>query len=204
MAQWHCLTCGAPLTVESRFARMVTCDFCQHVHLIHDDRLSDTGRVAALVEIPSPLYIDATGTLEGRRFRVLGRLQYTYDAGTWQEWYLVFEDEDTRGWLVEDGGTYTLYDKQTLAGSAPPPGSLRVGQTVRLNGVEVFVTEIGEAEIVGGEGQLGFQLLPGERVRYVDGTAGGEQVTLEVGADEVEFMAGRELPVSALQVDEGW
>src|SRR5688572_14329759 len=71
MTQWNCLTCGAPLTVESRFARMVTCDFCGHVHLIHDDRLTDTGRVAHLVDIPSPLYIDATGMLLGRRFRVL-------------------------------------------------------------------------------------------------------------------------------------
>lgn len=204
MTQWNCLTCGAPLTVESRFARMVTCDFCGHVHLIHDDRLTDTGRVAHLVDIPSPLYIDATGTLLGRRFRVLGRLQYTYEDGTWQEWYLVF-DEDTRGWLVEDGGTYTLYDQHTLVDAAPDPGAVRVGATVHLAGKAVFVTEVGEAEIVGGEGQLGFQLLPGERIRYIDGTADGQQVTLEVGADEVEFMAGRELPVSELQIDEdGW
>lgn len=201
--QWNCLTCGAPLNVESRFARMVTCDFCEHVHLIHDDRLSDTGRVAHLVDLPSPLYIDATGTLQGRHFRVLGRLQYEYEDGVWQEWYLLFDD-DRRGWLVEDGGTYTLYHKQTLSGSVPDPASVRVGRVVTAAGQAVFVTEIGEATIVGGEGQLGFALLPGEQVRYIDGTADGQQVTLEYGEQEVEFMIGRELRPTDLEVDEGY
>ncbi|MEM1125119.1 MAG: DUF4178 domain-containing protein [Bacteroidota bacterium] len=199
MDNWNCPTCGAPLEVEHRFVQMVTCDFCSNVALLRDNHLEATGREAALIDMPTKLFLEATGTIAGRGFRTLGRLQYQFEDGVWQEWYLLFDDGG-RGWLVEDGGTFTLYDKETVTADLPAPEHVRVGSTVQVDAFTVFVTEKGHATIAGGEGQLGFALIPGETIQYVDGTANGLQVTIEYSADEVEFMAGQELPADAIEV----
>ncbi len=201
MKNLSCPSCGAPLDIQNRFVKMVTCDFCDHVMLVKDTGLDPTGRTAKLTDLPSLLYLDATGALAGQRFQVIGRLRYQYDAGVWNEWFLTF-DNDEPGWLVEDEGEYTLYHKETLTVPVPPFEKVRVGSVVKIGPREVFITEKGEANIVGGEGQLAFTILPGEEVKYVDGNSGQEQVSLEYTTDEIEFLIGRSVEPSELVIDE--
>ena len=200
MQSLHCPSCGAPLPVAHRFVKMVACDFCEQISLLQRGALTLVGKTATLTQLPSNLYLDATGHLNGRSFRILGRLQYAYEAGYWHEWFLVFED-GTGGWLQEDEGRYTFYQKETLT-TAPSFEQVRVGERVRISGHQVFVTEKGEAQIVGGEGQLAFAILPGEQVRYIDGHSNGTQVSVEYTADEVELMVGQAIPRDALVLDD--
>ena len=200
MQSLNCPSCGAPLPVAHRFVKMVTCDFCEQISLLRRGSLELAGMVATLTQLPSNLYLDATGHLDGRSFRILGRLQYAYEAGYWHEWFLVFDD-GTGGWLQEDEGRFTLYQKETLT-TAPPFEQVRVGQRIPISGHQVFVTEKSEAQIVGGEGQLAFAILPGEKVCYVDGLSNDMQISLEYAADEVELMVGRAIPQDALVLDE--
>lgn len=201
----HCPTCGAPLRIQNRYVKVVTCEFCSQVSLLDGPRLDPTGTSAGLIDLPSPLYLDATGTLNGDLFRVLGRLVYEYDGGAWQEWFLEVNGEggaDRPIWLTEDEGRFTLLYKAPLTENPPDYDAVAVGSTLQLAGREVFVTEKNEAVIVGGEGQLAFPILPGERVRYIDGSAGSEQVGLEYADDEVELFVGRALERGAVQVDD--
>jgi len=201
MKSMSCPSCGAPLNISNRFVKMVTCDFCGQVMLLKESGLDPTGQVAKLAELPSPLYLDATGTIQGKQFKVLGRLRYQYDAGLWDEWFLTFED-DKPGWLVEDEGEYILYQKETLTSAVPSFEEIRVGSVISVAGRQMFVTEKGEANIAGGEGQLAFTILPGEEVRYVDGNSGEEQMSLEYTTDEIEFLVGRAIDPSELNVEE--
>jgi len=196
-----CPSCGAPLNISNRFVKMVTCEFCDHVMLLKDDGLDPTGQVAKLAQLPSPLYLDATGTIQGKSFQVLGRLRYQYDAGMWDEWFISLEGEQP-GWLVEDEGTYTLYHKATLTSPLPPFEEIRVGSVIKVADREMFVTEKGEANIVGGEGQLAFTILPGEEVKYVDGNSGQDQISIEYTTDEIEYLVGRPIEPSELVVEE--
>ena len=201
----HCPTCGAPLRIRNRFVRVVTCEFCGGVSLYDGAHLDSTGRTAGLVTLPSPLYLDATGQIGRRPFRVLGRLVYEYDGGVWTEWFLDVEGAG-RAWLLEDEGTFSVQQLQENA-DAPPFESVRIGQTVRVAGRDVFVDEIGEATVVGGEGQLGAEILPGEVVRFVDGTSGEDEVSVEYGEAGVEVFVGRPVAREVLTVDEetyGW
>lgn len=195
----HCPTCGAPFRIRNRYVKVVACEFCGHVALFDGVRLDPTGRTAGLADLPSPLFLDATGRLDGHAFRVAGRLLYAYDGGRWAEWFL---DLDGRaGWLVEDEGRFTWLAKEPAPG-APPFASVRVGDTLSLGGREMFVTEVGTAQITAAEGQLGLPILPGERVGYVDGTAGDAEVGLEYAAAETEWFVGRALPPGAVEVDD--
>jgi|GEM_PF-626635 len=199
----HCPTCGAPFRIRNRYVKVVACEFCGHVALYDGVHLDPTGRTAGLADLPSPLSLDATGRLAGRPFRVAGRLLYAYDGGRWAEWFLDFGDR--AGWLVEDEGRFTLLVKQPA--EAPPPfDAVRVGQTLRVSGYDLFVTEKATAEITAAEGQLGLPILPGEVVGYVDGTAPGTdgaavEVGLEYAAAETELFVGRTLPHDAVAVD---
>jgi hypothetical protein len=196
---FHCPTCGAPLRIRNRFVKAVTCEFCQNVALYDGVRLDPTGRTASDATIPSPLYLDATGTLGKRAFRVIGRLVYEYDGGVWQEWFLELGD-GARAWLEEDEGQFTLLEKQPLA-EAPPFESVRVGDRLTLAGREVTVNEVDEATIVSAEGQFGTLILPGEAIQYVDAASGEEEVGLEYGEREVEMFLGRPVPRGAVVID---
>lgn len=201
MKNMSCPSCGAPLNIENRFVKMVTCDFCGQVSLLKDTGLDPTGQTAKLAELPSPLYVDAVGTLWGKKFQVLGRLRYQYDAGLWDEWFLTIEG-DRPGWLVEDEGEFIFYNKQTLSSPVPPYEDIRVGSTIKIGNRQVFITEKGTAKIAGGEGQLAFAITPGQEVKYVDGNSGEDQISLEITPNEIEFLIGRQVPPSALVVEE--
>ena len=195
----HCPSCGAPLRVQNRFVRVVTCEFCGAVSLYDGAHLDPTGRTAGLVDLESVLYLDATGRIGGRPFRVLGRLLYEYDGGVWNEWFLDLEGAG-RAWLAEDEGSFSVLQLQPGA-EAPPFESVRVGETVRVAGRDVFVDEVAEATVVGGEGQLGAEILPGETLGYVDGTAGEAEVSVEYAEGGAEVFVGRPVPREALEVD---
>ncbi len=197
--QHHCPTCGAPLRIKNRFVKAVTCEFCQNVALFDGVRLDPTGRTASLAQLKSPLYLDATGRIGGLSFRVLGRLVYEYDGGTWQEWFIDIGD-DRRAWLVEDEGAFSLLQTRSLS-QAPPFAGIRPTDVLSLAGMDVRVDEIGRATIVSAEGQLGTLILPGETIAYVDGASGDEEVSLEYGEREVKLFVGRPLKRDALTVD---
>jgi hypothetical protein len=201
MKSMACPSCGAPLSIEHRFVKVVTCDFCNQVMLVHDSGLDPTGQTAKLVELPSPLYIDATGQILGKPFEVKGRLRYQYDSGMWDEWFILFED-GRPGWLQEDEGEYILYHKETLTSAIPPFDEIAVGSVIPIGQRRVFITEKGTAQIAGGEGQLAFNILPGQEIRYIDGNAGEEQVSIEYTPNEIELLAGRAVPRDQLVVDE--
>ena len=196
----HCPSCGAPLAIRNRFVTVVTCEFCGGVALYDGAHLDPTGRTAGLATIPSPLYLDATGRIEGQAFRVLGRLVYEYDGEVWTEWFVETET-DGRWWLVEDEGAFSLVRQQDGI-ETPPFESVNPGDTIRTGELEVFVDEVGEATIVGAEGQLGAAILPGEAIRYVDGSMGQAEVSIEYGERAVEVFVGRAVPRESLVIDD--
>lgn len=200
MPDLHCPTCGAPLAIRNRFVTVVTCEFCGAVSLYDGAHLDPTGRTAGLATIPSPLFLDATGRIGDRPFRVLGRLVYEYDGGVWTEWFVEME-ADSRWWLVEDEGAFSMM-QQRPGVEAPPFDSVKPGDTIQTGDLDIFVDEVGEATIVGAEGQLGAQILPGEVIRYIDGSAGDSEVSIEYGEKAIEVFVGRVVPRETLVVDD--
>lgn len=198
----NCPACSAPLQIKNRFVKIVTCDFCNHALIVHDKGVDPTGRSAKLAEMPSKLYIDATGNLNGNPFQVVGRLRYQSDRAYWDEWFLTFPNREQPGWLVEDEGTFAFYNKKTLTGSVPPFDAVSVGQTVSIDGRNVFISEKGNARIAGGEGQLAFNILPGEAVKYLDGNSQGDLINVEYTENEIELSVGRAIDPTQIEVDE--
>ncbi len=195
-----CPHCGAPLPPMNPGAVMAVCQYCSSVVVWDHDGLREAGRKSQLSEGFTTLYRDATGSLNGARFRVEGRVRYSFGKGFWDEWYVSFED-GTAAWLTEDDHELALQRPV----EAPPgdPSGLTPGQAVQIAGANFVITEVGEAVCLGVEGQLPKAVLPDESYRYADGSSPDGRFSLGIEMDETppSVFVGEWLPRQALSLD---
>ena len=117
-----CPSCGAPVRSMSASAVTLVCSYCHSLLIREGETLRDSGEDSALLEDFSPLQIGTSGVFNKQPFTLVGRLQARYDAGVWNEWYLLFAD-GSDGWLAEAGDQYVL----------TRPGETAVAETMRRN-----------------------------------------------------------------------
>ena len=129
------------------------------------DTLQRTGKMSEVFDDYSPLQLFATGhwpeETAGKplTFTVIGRLQYRYGEGTWNEWLLGLDDGRT-GWLSEDNGGYVLgrpldaATAATLQQALGTPDNLALGQVVNLMGTAYSITSVQQASLVSAQGEL--------------------------------------------------
>lgn len=197
---YTCPACGAPIAVENRFSKVVICQYCGQTAAITAAGLDPTGKVPLLADFPSIFSIGATGRLRGEPFRVLGRLRYKYDEGFWDEWFIAV-GERKKIWMQEDEGTFVAFEKSVLTTPLALFKDIRVGTTITVNDRQVFVIEKNEAVIAGGEGEIHFKIVPGERVDYIDGNSEGSIVSIEVTPDEIHLSTGSPVDISDIVFD---
>ncbi len=193
----NCPSCGAQLELQYRYSRMVVCSYCGQTSYINAGSANPVGGKILLANYGSLLSVGKRGKLKGQPFEVLGRLRFNYEDGFWDEWLILFDaSEFTNYWLQEDEGEFILYIKQELTGQAPVFEKVTVGTPIVVNNQTVFVTEKNQATINGGEGELPFQVVPGEKADYIDGIAAGEPVSIEYMPGQVELNTGEVLALT--------
>ncbi|MDB4972687.1 MAG: hypothetical protein JWN48_1028 [Myxococcaceae bacterium] len=204
--QAECPNCGAPIAWRLGSSRAAVCGYCRFSVVRSDGALGALGRVADLVPTAAPIALGDEGSIGGKRFRVLGRLQLDHGRGPWDEWYLGFADESW-GWLARAQGrwylTFALAPTET-----PPWEALTPGSELTLpdsGSVRWVVSERGGSALLSAEGELPFPVDPHASGRYVDleGDAGAF-ATLDYGdgTGPVLPFAGRELRESELALTE--
>lgn len=163
MAVASCPACGGPIEFSIGSSVVVICDHCHSVVARTDRALEDLGKVAALVDTGSPLRRDLPGKFHGVGFRLVGRTQMEHSAGgLWDEWYAAFDD-GRWGWIAEAQGRFYL-TFATAAEGLPSASEVELGGTLG----DLVVTEVGSANVVGGEGEIPWRVVPGETYDYAD------------------------------------
>lgn len=196
----QCPSCGAQLELQYRHSRMVVCSYCGQTSYINAGMVNPAGQKILLSDYGSILSVGKRGKLKGKSFGVLGRLRFNYEDGFWDEWLIWFDgSEYTDYWLQEDEGEFVLFSKKTLTGQAPIFENIKVGTSILVNGFPMFVTEKNNASINGGEGELPFQVIPGEKADYIDGISDGKPISIEYMPGEVEFNMGEPINLSDFQ-----
>ena len=167
------------------------------------EALRRIGVSAELFEDHSPLQLGASGQRQGLAFTLVGRLQYRYEGGTWNEWHALF-DNGRSAWLSEDNGAYVFAFDAPLPADAPAGvsalNSLRVGQRTLADGRAWDVASVVRAKLLAAQGEL-------PRAPRLDGdftvvdlrNSVGEVATLD-GIDPVQtgWSAGRSVALSEL------
>jgi hypothetical protein len=177
---------------------VAVCSFCHSTLLREGAKLENIGKQAELLEDASPIQLGTEGQYHGARFAVVGRVQYRYAAGTWNEWHCLFDDGRT-AWLSDAMGTYIftfLRPPQTL----PALAELQVGREVRLEGEPYEVADIERAHVIAGAGELPFKVGSGYEAVFVDlRGAYGRFATVDFSETPPLLYAGEVLPFESFR-----
>ncbi|HZX25472.1 MAG TPA: DUF4178 domain-containing protein [Telluria sp.] len=173
-----CPSCGAPVEFRSHASVMAVCGYCNTTVLKEADAVKDIGKMSAVLEDYSPIQIGTSGVAGGRGFNVAGRIQLRYDAGMWNEWFLVFDDGAT-GWLGDSSGLYTLTMERPAGGVLPAFDAIAPGRLYQIDGATFTASEKRTARCTGGQGELPFRVGEGWEARVADFRSGAQFVTLD-------------------------
>ena len=164
----NCSSCGGEVSVASPTSRVASCPYCQSTLIVNEDAIHALGKMALLAETPSVLAVGWPAECRGREIHVLGRLQYRYDAGLWDEWWIQFADDGSYAWISQDEGEYTLELPLKESLSLPDYDDVQPGDTVEIGGRRLLVEEKNDAEMVGLQGEVPLDAGPGRFMRYID------------------------------------
>jgi predicted RNA-binding Zn-ribbon protein involved in translation (DUF1610 family) len=151
-----CPNCGAPVEFRSAASAFAVCGFCRSTIVRDGDALRRIGQSAELFDDHSPLQLGAAGRYQGTPFTLIGRLQYRYAEGTWNEWHALF-DNGRSGWLSEDNGRYVVAFDAPPEVAVPPAETLRPGQSLAVAGQAWSVASVAAAKLIAAQGELPFK-----------------------------------------------
>lgn len=197
--QEKCPRCGATVTFKLATSRLSVCR-CKAVvsRAGQDDEVLGQ---ADLVQTGSPIALGQRGLFERISFEVLGRLQYAWQSGVWDEWYLAFADGRC-GWLAETQDGFYLTFKIPLW--QLPQGEITPGADLLLEGVGHFlVSEVIRAKLVGLAGELPAPARLGETNLSADlKNEQGAFATLSFGVEggASALYLGQQVPFEALHL----
>jgi hypothetical protein len=163
------------------------------------ESLRRIGVSSELFDDHSPLQLGASGKLQGIAFTLVGRLQYGYAEGSWNEWHALF-DNGRSGWLSEDNGAYVFAFDAPLAEPAPSADELRAGARRLIGGRAWDVASVTKARLLAAQGELPLPPpLQGEFVVADLRNAQGEVATLDYSTPgRVQWSAGRSVLLADL------
>lgn len=179
-----CPGCGAPVEFRSAQSTHAVCGFCKSTVVRTGDVLSRIGKMAELFDDFSPLQLQASGIYLGKKFTLVGRLQYKYGDGTWTEWYAAFDDPDQGvGFLSEDNGAYVFTLPVTLQRAVPAADQFRVGATTAIGGESFSVASNQDVALMSAQGELPWLPALGQPFAMVElRSADGEVISIDYGA----------------------
>ena len=188
-----CPSCGAPLRFRGATSVVAVCQFCKATLVRDGVNLQDIGKQAELLEDHSPIRIGADGRHKGRGFTVVGRIQYRYGAGVWNEWHVLMADGKS-AWLSDANREYTI---TYLLPPQPVPAfaELKPGQALTLGKDAFTAMNMEQAEVVAGEGELPFKFQSGWKADVADLRGEGNKfATIDYSEEPPHIYVGEKLP----------
>ncbi|MDB5743789.1 MAG: hypothetical protein JWR68_2104 [Polaromonas sp.] len=180
------------------------CPYCQSTVVRSGDTLARIGKMAELFNDFSPLQLQAAGSFEGRRFTVLGRLQYQYPQGTWTEWHALLADGGS-AFLSEDNGAYVFTLPVASSRDIPPASEFRIGASTAINGKTYAVASSETVSLLSAQGELPHLPALGQPFAMVElRSADGEVLGIDYGptlqGGPPALSRGRAVRLDALQL----
>jgi len=144
------------------------------------------GTASTLSPEPSLIKIGDPIIIEKKTYMPLGKIRYSYGRGFWEEYFL--KGEDSREyWLSIDEGDFALEKPMNI----PLPISSFDELSVGAEYGKYVVTEIGEGECVGFEGELPKLINIGDKHNYAHLSKGGASlVTVEFRNNQMSVYSG--------------
>lgn len=174
----ECPACGAKVSLRASTSTTAVCAFCRSTLVRRAEVLERIGVQGELLEDATRVQIGTGGRFDDAGFSVVGRIQLRYDDGTWNEWFVLFDDGST-GWLSEASGQYALtFDRGRLP-DAPAWEALAPATPIVVDGERWTVTDRRTAQCTAAEGELPFPVDSRWAAKVVDLRRGDRLLTLD-------------------------
>ena len=198
MAIANCPSCGAPVRFRGAASIVAICEFCRSTLVRQGAALENIGTMTEVIEDASPLQLGTEGRYKGLHFALIGRIQYRYASGSWNEWYCMFDDQRT-GWLSDAMGNYLITFLKRPK-ELPPLDAMQPGRRVNLDGKAFEVANIERAHVVAGAGELPFKVGAGWEGVFVDLRGdGGTFATIDYSETPPLLFAGAQVPFESFK-----
>lgn len=166
MLKIPCPSCGAPVQFISKATVFAVCEHCNSTLLRQDLKVEHVGQMAVLQDDNSPLQLHTVGYFQNKRFEIIGRVQKTWEAGFWNEWYLYF-DGVKEGWLAEAQGFY-MVSFASSATEVPARAEIITGAEIKIDSINFTVDDIKDVHCTYSQGELPLKAVHGSLSRSVD------------------------------------
>lgn len=207
MVKFNCPSCGGEVVFKSRVTVFAVCSYCSSMLVRHDLDLEIIGKMAELLPDMSPLQIGARGKYQGAGFELVGRLKISWQDGSWNEWYALFDDGKC-GWLAEAQG-FWMISFEHPADNAPELKDLLPEKQISL-GLDFQVTDIKDTVCQGSEGELPMRSPKGRKAVSVDLSGPKDEFAcLDYSDDGIRAYIGRyvefeDFQFQGLREIDGW
>jgi Zn finger protein HypA/HybF involved in hydrogenase expression len=195
-----CPSCGAPVSFRSTASATAICKFCKSTLVRDAETLQKIGKQGELFDDASRIQIGTGGTYKERQFTVIGRIQLQYNAGFWNEWFVLFPGGKT-GWLSEASGIYAVMLDVEVPSDKPLPAfeNVLVGQPLRINGQALTATDKRVAQCVAAEGELPFPLTERWQAKTIDFQRDDVLATLDYSEPRTALFVGQTVSIASLK-----
>jgi hypothetical protein len=199
-----CPGCGAPVNFTSLASTHAVCGFCQSSIVRDGDALRRIGKMAEVFDDYSALQLMAQGKLGSNNFTIVGRLQYKYEGGSWNEWLAALDDGSTAS-LSEDNGSF-VWTRAVPTGEAnarvlPTPAQWVVGNTTAINGKPFSVGSVQEASLMAAQGELPKLPPMGQKFFVVElRSTLAEVLSIDYSTEPPSLAMGRAVNLEELQL----
>lgn len=161
--------------------------------------VDNVGKIGQILEDYSPIQIGTTGIYQKEHFTVIGRLQLSYEAGLWNEWYILFDNHQS-AWLGEASGQYAITYEVNPDNPPPELPAIKPGSVYQHQGLSYTATDVRKAQCVGGEGELPFMVGSGYQAQVADYRSGEYFLTIDYSHGKTATLyAGRAVDLSTLK-----
>jgi hypothetical protein len=201
--QFSCPSCGAPVVFVLKSTVFSVCRHCQTAVVRKGVDLEAIGKVAELMDEHSPLQLGATGRYDGREFRIVGRVRWSWADGAWNEW-LIDLGSGRSAWLVEAQGQFAVVEPGPRGATIPERASLRLGDKYALGGREYVADDVKQVAAAYVEGELPEATPVGHRKTAADFSApdgGMASIDYEIKGSGASLWIGAWVPLADLRVD---
>jgi len=181
-----CPSCGGDVPVTTTAARVAGCPYCESTLIVNEQAIRALGKMALLAEVPSCLAVGWRARCLEREIQVLGRIQYRYASGLWDEWWVQFLDDQSHAWISQDEDHYML-ERPLPKLKAPDYASISPGDKFEIAGHKLWVEEKDQATMVGVQGELPLDAAPHATMRYIDLTDNRLKLTIEYFDDGTQL-----------------
>lgn len=162
-----CPACGGEVQFKSKASVFGVCSYCSSTLVRHDKEIENLGKMSELPQDLSPIQIGTSGMFAGSRFQVVGRQKLAWENGSWNEWYLLYDNGRT-GWLADAQGHYMLSFESDAKEKIPERSKIQVGLSILINHTRFKINDIKEVCCVGSQGELPMKSVKGRKATSVD------------------------------------